>query len=96
MSPLSCHNSNSPVSFTLSQYRYTAIADATVHREYFEALDRVKQRYTLAQPELAAVEAAAPDTQLEDLIRWVSAHLCVGSAERAGRLLAEAKAQQRR
>jgi hypothetical protein len=31
--------------------RYTAITDETVHREYFEALDRVKQRYTQAQPE---------------------------------------------
>ena len=63
------------------------LADATVHREYFEALERVNQRYTLAPPELTATEATAPDAQLEDLIRWVDAHLCAGKIERRGRLL---------
>jgi site-specific recombinase XerD len=56
--------------------RYTAIADETVGREYFEALSRVAERYDLltAEPELAQ-RAFDPLIALQDVVRWVETTL---------------------
>ena len=56
--------------------RYTAIADETVGREYFEALSRVAERYDLltAEPELAQ-RAFDPLVALQDVVRWVETTL---------------------
>jgi integrase len=67
--------------------RYTAIADATVGREYFEALTRLAERYDL--PPEPGVENAAvdPGTLLQDAIRWVSKHLFGTPVDGAARRL---------
>ena len=56
--------------------RYTAIADETVGREYFEALSRVAERYDLlrTEPELAQ-RAFDPLVALQDVVRWVETTL---------------------
>jgi hypothetical protein len=66
--------------------RYTQIADATVHREYFEALDHIAGRYALTPADLEAVEID-PSTLLIDAIRWVKKNFCVNGLERGGKLL---------
>ena len=63
--------------------RYTAIADETVGREYFEALSRLAERYELLNPESGENEAAAePVALINDVIRWVAKHLRAGALER--------------
>ncbi len=67
--------------------RYTQIADETVGREYFEALDRIAERYQLLQP--GAPDQAPRDAValLEDAVRWVTKNLCDGELDRRARLL---------
>jgi site-specific recombinase XerD len=66
--------------------RYTQIADATVHREYFEALSRIADRYAMVQPDPDSVELD-PVALLEDVIRWVRKNLWVPRCERGVKLL---------
>jgi site-specific recombinase XerD len=56
--------------------RYTAIADETVGREYFEALSRVAERYDLfaAEPELGP-KPFDPLKALDGVIRWLESSL---------------------
>lgn len=67
--------------------RYTQIADETVGREYFEALTRISERYTLLRPDAEPAPETDPSTLLQDAIRWVTKHLCGGDLERPARLL---------
>ena len=68
--------------------RYTAIADETVGREYFEALSRVAERYDLIRDRQGAqLTAEDPVAAIEDVIRWVTKHLRSGSLERRAKLL---------
>ena len=57
-------------------WRYTAIADETVGREYFEALSRVTERYDLfaAEPELEPQQFDPLDS-LDRIIRWLESTL---------------------
>jgi site-specific recombinase XerD len=72
--------------------RYTAIADETVNREYFEALGRLAARYELFQPESACEPAAFdPVVALADVIRWVESTVrAKAEQERDGKLLHQA------
>lgn len=54
---------------------YTAISDATVRREYFEALGRIGDRDEI-DPELAfAAPEFDPAAALENVSRWISTTL---------------------
>jgi hypothetical protein len=67
--------------------RYAQIGDETVGREYFEALNRVSERYDLARGQPDEQRALDPDQVLRDLARWVTKHLCQGRLEAQGRLV---------
>jgi site-specific recombinase XerD len=67
--------------------RYTAIADETVGREYFEALTRVAERYDLRNAEVAGHVEADPTGIIEAAISWVVKHLCHGPVGARARLL---------
>lgn len=74
--------------------RYTAIADETVGREYFEALGRIAARYELFQVESEQAReppAFDPATALQDVIRWIDMTIrAKAEQERDGKLLHEA------
>jgi integrase len=60
--------------------RYTAIADATVGREYFEALTRISERYELPpDPGEATSVDVDPKALLEGAIAWITKHYGVGA-----------------
>ena len=67
--------------------RYAQIGDETLGREYFEALDRVSERYDLARGLTDDRPELDPDQVLRDLARWVTKHLCEGRLEAQGRLV---------
>lgn len=69
--------------------RYTAIADETVGREYFEALSRLAERYEGALTSEGHVGAVEPDPlmMMQDVIRWANKHLRDPQHERRARLL---------
>ena len=67
--------------------RYTAIADETVGREYFEALNRLAERYELLRPESGGEVAADPVALINDVIRWTTKHLRGGALEREAKLV---------
>lgn len=68
---------------------YTAIADETVGREYFEALSRVSERYELFRGEQDAKAGAVEDpiAAITDVIRWVPKHLRSDPFERRAKLI---------
>jgi site-specific recombinase XerD len=67
--------------------RYTAIADATVGREYFEALTRVTERYALPFAQGVDDPTPEPATLIQDAIRWLSKNLFDTVLDREARLL---------
>jgi hypothetical protein len=59
--------------------RYTAIADATVGREYFEALTRITERYELPPEGPAAAVELDPAALLGGAIAWITNHYGFGA-----------------